>query len=166
MQIAECPNYAVSNRGRVLNIARDTYLAQRETDEGSLRVSMFERGQQKDFYVHHLVYRAFFGPLREGDHLMHLDGDKHNNTPENLRFRRRPRVTNRESYPLLDLEEDTGPRHWGRRVMILETGEVFRTVRDLANYIHGDFATIYACLRGERRSHRGLTFAYYTPSEE
>lgn len=165
VQIAECPNYAVSDKGRVLNIARDAYLAQRETEEGHLRVTMHERGRQQDFLVHHLVYRAFFGPLEPGNHIMHLDGNKQNNTPENLRHRRRPRILRDESHPLDDPDEETSPRHWGRRVILIETGEVFRTVRDLADYIGGDFATIYACLRGERKSHLGYSFGYYTKED-
>lgn len=160
IQIELCPNYAVSNRGRVLNISRDIYISQRETEEGTLRVSLYDRGRQQDFYVHHLVYEAFYGKLEDGNQIVHLDGDKKNNTPENLRHRKRMRKIKEGNHPLAEGEE-TNPRHWGRKVMILETGEIFRTVRDCADYINADYSTIYACLRGERRSHRGFTFQYY-----
>jgi hypothetical protein len=49
----------------------------------------------------------------------------------------------------------------GSAVRIIETDEVFRTARDCANYIGGDYGSIYACLRGDRRSHMGFTFEYH-----
>jgi len=47
-----------------------------------------------------------------------------------------------------------------RRVKIIETGQVFLTVESCARYIGGDVSSIYRVLRGERISHKGLTFQY------
>lgn len=47
-----------------------------------------------------------------------------------------------------------------KAVRIKETGKVYLSARKAAEAIGGDFATIFACLRGERRSHMGYTFEY------
>ena len=48
-----------------------------------------------------------------------------------------------------------------RKVRIVETGDIFLTVENCAKYIGGDPSSIYRVLRGERISHKGLTFEYY-----
>ena len=54
--------------------------------------------------------------------------------------------------------EITPPRV--RRVMVNESGMVFRTIGDCAEYIGGHPSSIYRVLRGERPSHLGYTFKY------
>lgn len=39
----------------------------------------------KIVYVHRLVYEAFKGEIPEGLEIDHIDGNKHNNNPDNLR---------------------------------------------------------------------------------
>ena len=51
-------------------------------------------------------------------------------------------------------------------VKVKETGEVYRGVRRCADEIHGDFGTIYACLRGERKTHQGFTYEYVEDEEK
>lgn len=46
----------------------------------------------------------------------------------------------------------------GRRVKIVETGQEFDTVRELAEAISGNATSVYAVLRGMQKSHRGFTF--------
>ena len=160
VEIDGYPNYAVSDAGNVLNLERETILTPRDSSDGGLRVALSHEGQVRDFYIHHLVARAFFRVVDPRDQVLHWNGDKTDNRPENLRFRKRQRIIPEYSRPENELLFEDN-RRWGRKVLIKETNEVFRTVRDCANYIEGDYATIYACLRGERRTHRGFTFEYY-----
>lgn len=151
VEIEGYPNYAVSNLGRVANLQRDTLLRLRPNDEGYLRVSLSSEGIVRDFYVHRLVAAAFFTGYDPREQVIWWDGNVENNTVENLRLRKRERfIPTREIRP-----------RTGRSVRIRETGDVFRTARDCANYIDGDYGSVYACLRGDRRSHMGYTFEYY-----
>ena len=147
-EIEGFPNYMVSTFGRVYNSSTHVYLKGRPTQQGYLRVVI----AGKDQYIAQLVAKAFFGAFRHGMHVSHVNGDKNNNSTVNLRLRAGMRRVddNRENH-----------REWGRRVRIVETGEVFRTVRDCANYIGGDYGSIYAVLRGKRNHHQGFTFEYY-----
>lgn len=159
IEIEGYPNYAVSNDGQVMNVITDTVLSLRPNDRGYLRVRLSNEGTVREFYVHKLVGRAFFNfPLEE--QTIHYDGDQYNNSISNLRLRKRIQMDT-GTRPLRGMERSEYHRQWGKRIIIIETAEVFRTVRDCANYINGDYSSIYACLRGDRRSHRGYTFEYF-----
>ena len=43
-------------------------------------------GKTRSRYVHHLVAEAFLGPRPDGKDLDHIDGDRRNNRPDNLRY--------------------------------------------------------------------------------
>jgi hypothetical protein len=147
------PNYAVSNLGQVVNIKRDRVLLPRPNDEGHLRVSLSHEGQVRDFYVRRLVAAAFFTDYDSRQQVFHWNDDKEDNTADNLRLRKQERLS-RNSF--LSTRKQTG-----RQVEVVETGDVYRTARDCARYIGGDYGSVYACLRGDRRSHMGYTFRYY-----
>lgn len=146
------PNYAVSNLGNVANINRGEMLQPRPNDEGYLRVSLSNLGQVKDFYVHRLVAAAFLRGYDSRYQIKPVNGDLNDCRVENLYIHRQARF-------------NMAPRRirvTSQKVQVVETGMVFRTARDCADYIGGDYGSIYACLRGERRSHMGLTFVNYS----
>jgi len=149
------PNYAVSNYGSVINVKTDQVLKNRPDAKGYLRVSLSNRGIVRDHYIHQLVAKCFFGRFEDGAQINWVNGDITDNFTGNLRLRKRARQD------ILHMAPPRQPKAWGKRVRIIETGQVFRTVRDCARYIHGDYSSIYACLRGIRRSHRGYAFEYY-----
>jgi len=85
-------------------------------------------------------------------HIEHKDGDKTNNYHLNLRFgNNRGLGQYRPRQPSLQY----------RRVIIVETGEIFRTVRDCARYLKTQPSSIYKVLRGERDTHLGYTYSYH-----
>jgi hypothetical protein len=146
------PNYAVSDMGRVANIKRDELLKLRPNDEGYLRVSLSHLGQVRDFYVHRLVAAAFLAEYDPRQQVIPVNGDIEDCRVTNLHLRRQPRP---EDMPIRRIRQTSRP------VLVNETGDVYRTARDCADYIGGDYGSIYACLRGERRSHMGYTYSYY-----
>lgn len=168
VEIEGFPNYAVSNRGRVVNLETDMVLTQRPHEKGYMRVALYNRGARRDIYVHQLVAKAFFARFRHGEHIEHVNGDHSDNRPENLRKRKQRIAEIHEALESrrLQMVTDEAYRAWGKRVMILETGDTFRTVRDCANYIGGDYSSIYRCLRNERGSHMGYTFEYQLTGDD
>lgn len=150
--IKNYPDYAVSNYGRVFNLTHDREVKGRPSPYGGLRVSLSRGGEVTDFYIHHLVAQAFMSGWRPTIHISHRDGDKTNNYHLNLKF-----GNNRG---LGQYRHDQPDVHY-RRVMIVETGEVFRTVRDCARYLKTQPSSIYKVLRGERDTHLGYTFKYH-----
>jgi NUMOD4 motif len=145
------PNYEVSNMGRVVNIKRGALLTPRPNEDGYLRVSLSCDGVVKDYYLHRLVAAAFMINYDPRQQVIPVNGDLEDCRADNLHLRRQARFT-------------MAPRRiraTGRKVVVVETGDVYRTARDCADYIGGDYGSVYACLRGERRSHMGYTYQYY-----
>jgi hypothetical protein len=130
-------------------------LRYRPDAKGYLRVSLSNEGIVRDHYVHQLVAKCFFGRFEEGEQMNWVNGDITDNFVGNLRLRKASRQAILDRAPVRD------SRAWGKRVRIPETGAIYRTVRDCADHIRGDYSTIYACLRGDRKSHRGYTFEYW-----
>lgn len=153
MAVDGYPNYAVSNLGNVVNIKRDRLLLPRPNDEGHLRVSLSDGGVVRDFYVRRLVAAAFFSDYDPRQQVFHWNDDKEDNTVDNLRLRKRDRLS---ANSFTSRRKQTG-----RPIEVVETGAVYRTARDCARFIGGDYGSVYACLRGERKSHMGFTFRYH-----
>lgn len=105
----------------------------------------------RQFYIRRLVAQAFLPNYREGAIVKNVNGDLTDNSVKNVYVR------GYDTVPIRRRRQ--GP--WGKPVQIVETAEVFKSARDLARYIGGDFTSVYKVLRGERRSHMGYTFRYY-----
>lgn len=149
------PNYSVSNFGEVKNVRTGLLLSHRPDAKGYLRVSLSNCGIVRDHYIHQLVAKCFFGRFEDGAQINWVNGDITDNFVGNLRLRKVARQAILDRAPIRD------SRAWGKRVRIPETGAIYRTVRDCANHIRGDYSSIYAVLRGDRKSHRGYTFEYW-----
>lgn len=148
------PNYAVSNLGEVHNIKFGREVRARSNAQGYLRVELSEKGVPKQFYVHQLVAQHFVEGWRPGMHVRHNDENRTNNRADNLSIRN-ARIA--EEY----IPQRRGRPPRGRRVQIVETGEVFLSARDAARYIGGDYSSIYRCIRQPWSTHRGYHFKYY-----
>lgn len=88
--------YEVSDDGQVRsidklskhgNVIKGRILKPGHNQKG-YRIVTFSRpgGVRKSYPVHRLVAEAFIGPLPEGWHTMHIDGDNTNNVVSNLRY--------------------------------------------------------------------------------
>ena len=150
-EIEGFPNYAISNKGRVINLKRNQYLSPRVNSYGKLRVVLYREGERFDLYVHRLLARAFLTAYEEGTFVYHNDKDGQNNIPENLVLPSGHKRGLLKSHP-----SDPGSR-W---VIINEAGERFRNVGALAQFLRTDPTCIFRVLRGERRSHLGYTFEF------
>ena len=65
----------------------------------------------------------------------------------------------RPSYGMQGKKNPKAGRH-GRPFMIVETGEIFKTLEECAKEINGNNRHINDCLRGRQRTHRGYHFKY------
>jgi hypothetical protein len=150
VEVADYPNYVVSNYGEVLNRKTGKKLAASPNSEGHLRVALSHRGRVRQFYIRRLVAQAFNPHYRDGAVVKNVNGDQTDNRVTNVSVRLHDHRPIRR-----DRQEP-----WGKPVRIKQTGQVFKSVRDLARYIGGDYSSIYRVLRGERRSHMGYSFEF------
>lgn len=156
-QLAEFPDYAVSSRGKVKSLRYDRLLAARPNSYGHQRIVLYKEGVRYDLYIHHLVAATFATGWEPGTQIRHADEDKSNNDIYNLRFPAGKRMGQLIKNPKVP---------GVRRVKIIGTTHVFRTVEDCARYLGGDPSSIYRVLRGDRLSHRGYSFEYLEGHDE
>lgn len=77
-------NYEVSNLG---NVRRGGHkLAPVLGADGYHSVRLYYSGLGKRFRINRLVCEAFHGTPFDGAHAAHIDGDRHNNSADNLRW--------------------------------------------------------------------------------
>lgn len=155
-QIPDFPDYAISDLGNVKNLKFDRPLHPRENSYGSQRVVLMRDGERHELYVHHIVAAVFVTGYVPGTRIKHRDDNNSNNDVTNFRF------TNGRG--LGQRAKNLIPPTY-RRVRIVETGEVFRTVENCARHLGGDPSSIYRVLRGDRLSHKGYTFEYVEETE-
>lgn len=153
-EIKGFPGYAISNYGVVLSLAQNRKLKGRPNSQGYLRVTLWQEGVKREMYIHQLVGQAFFGDWHDGMQIKHENGDKANNRVDNLRLRMRRTADDKDFNPTYKYAA------YGRGVRIVETGETFRSVREAAVYVGGDYTSIYKVLRGQRLSHMGYRYEY------
>lgn len=143
-------DYAVSSHGRVKNIRLNHILSPRPNSYGRTRVSLRKEGKNYEFTVARLVAAAFLDSFLPRYRIKLVEGNSDH--VKNIRFYGDHRL----GRPIKNI-----PQVKYRHLRVVETGMVFRTVEDCANYLKTDKTVIYRVLRGERPHHRGLTFEFF-----
>lgn len=82
--IQDSPTYQVTPDGRVFNVSG--YLMKSYSVSGyrAIKLCLSPDSPRTTYLIHRLVYEAHVGPIPEGYHVRHKDGQKANNTLENL----------------------------------------------------------------------------------
>jgi hypothetical protein len=150
-EIEGFPDYAVSNHGRVKSLRFNRLLKPRGNSYNLLRVTLYQDRKHKEFYVHHLVAAAFIDGYIPGKQVRHRDAGNDENNVYNLKFQQGQRMGRLISDP-------PAPRF--RRILVEETGMIFDTIHDCAEFLGAQTSSIYRVLRGERPHHLGYKFRY------
>ena len=78
--------YKVSSDGNIWSEYTRKFLSAGLSNNGYLVVSLSKKGISKTFKVHRLVAEAFLPEYAEGLVVNHIDGNKQNNSVDNLEF--------------------------------------------------------------------------------
>lgn len=159
--INDFPNYEVSTYGRVRNKKTGYIIRQLLGSNGYFSVRIRKHSgdcEKPSRLVHRLVAEAFLGGNHPNLQVNHKDGNKQNNNVKNLEWcTRKENSQHAMSMGLFDPMPPDPPK---RKVKIVETGEVFNSIRECANTLNVAEQHIWACLNGKRQTRNGLHFEY------
>lgn len=142
--IDEFPDYQVSSEGRVRNVRTGRVLTPSWV-QGCKVVPIRRENRPKNHYVHRLVAMAFIRPDIEGLQVKFVNGDKNDCSTRNLRVTdfRAPK-----------------PRATGRKILVVETGDIYNSVQQCADAINGRREGIYSVLSDRAWTYKGYHFQY------
>lgn len=155
MPIENFPNYEVSNCGKVRNTKTLRVLKPKSGHEYA-RVTLYNKNGAFDKSIHRLVAETFM--LDDYDETLdvnHKDGFKYNSDVNNLEWC--TRSENLRHAFRTGLKKPSGP-NGVQKIRIVETGDVYNSIRACARSINGSQAHISRCLNGERETHKGYHF--------
>ena len=116
---------------------------------GYKHVCLCNDGKCQSKKVHRLIAEAFVPPY-SGEQVNHIDGDKLNNSIENLEW-----CTGSENM----LHAYHNGLHSGATpVILVELGIQFPTIEEAARFVNGKHSGIRRCLTGRNKTHRGFHF--------
>ena len=142
--------YEVSNTGKVRNRKNGYELAKFQNRFGYITVCLNRDGKAIQQKVHRLVAEAFIPNPKNKPQVNHKNGNKADNTVENLEW-----VDQSENM----LHASRNGLRNTHKVMIVETGQVFPNITDCARAINGFDADIHRCIFGTKsKTHKGYHF--------
>lgn len=137
------PCYNGSSEGRIMNVRTQRILTPVENPDGTLRVCLQKNGQQYHRKVHRVIAETFLGE-HPGMDVRHRDRDRSNNRVDNLYW------TNR-SETIQDAYERGSKRPYQSiAIKVIETGEVYDSIKSCAIAMGCDPSYIRRHLAGER----------------
>ena len=156
-------NYEVSNQGRIrsLNYRRTgkvQVLKSRVNSSGYLTVRLCKDGKTKMCYVHRLVAFTFIpndNPTEKTE-VNHISEVKTNNRVENLEW------CNREQNINHGTRTERSAETKSKKVICLETGEVFDSINDVQRKLGLDQSHISKCCNGKQQTCGGYHWMHYS----
>ena len=130
--------YKISNKGRVLSLRKDNILKPIDS-HGYKYVHLCNKyHKRKNKSVHRLVCEAFIDNPNNLPEINHIDGNKANNSVDNLEWCT-PAQNSYHRANILNRNK--------RKVYCIETKQTFNSIKEAANYYHKTTAPLIAVLR-------------------
>lgn len=123
--------------------------------DGYLYVDLYKDGKQKHKRIHRLVAEAFLEPQKDKV-VNHIDGNKINNRYTNLEW-----VTPKEN----STHASENGLYKTRPIKIVETGEIFDSVKECAKALRVHPSDINHAISGSKKFRQDLSFEYVADDE-
>lgn len=149
------PNHEFSSYGKIRNKKTGYILKGCIDKDGYVIVSI---GNVDNLRVHRLICEVFHGePIGERNQVNHINSDRQNNHASNLEWVT-PRENTIHGYLYGNLDPSIGLERAlevnRKSVRIIETGQIFESVKECANYLGVPPTNVSRCLVGIRKGQR------------
>ena len=149
--------YSVSSLGRVRNNDTGDILKPHEIKGGYLRVNLYPRGNSRNGAKRRLVHRVVAFAFLHDTYIdgvttdvNHINGDKHNNTVENLEWCTREYNNN----------YGTRIERMNKKVYCLELHKIFPSIREASRQLGLYQESVSRCCNGIYKTSGGYHFKY------
>lgn len=149
--------YAVTMTGRVWSYKSQKFLKPRNSGRGYMIVMLYKDGESKNFYIHKLVAETYIPNPDNKPHVGHIDDNPKNNCWDNLYF---TTALNNNNYG-----KHAKSCHGAKKVICVETGQVFRTVSEAAEKMSLSKGSISDVCNGKRKTTGGYRFKFVKECE-
>ena len=167
--ILSFPDYTITEHGDVYG-KTDNLLKTDITHDGYYRVTLYKNNKPTHCPIHRLVAESFIPNPGNKPTVNHIDGDKSNNSVQNLEWCTHSENSKHAFDHGLNrchlTDEDrrkagkTKAERYSKPVRVIETGDVYPSASECARINGLDGGNISACCNGNRRSHHGLHFEW------
>ena len=148
--IRDHPSYEISIKGDVRRKDTTIFLKP-QFNNGHYKVKL----DGKTEYISKLVADAFLTKEKDKDYIRHLDNNPLNNDVSNLKWSTKREI--QKSYYGLGINAPGGNEK-PKKIKIVETGDIFPSIRSCARHVHGAPNGIRRCLKGELKTYKGFTY--------
>lgn len=171
-KVSDFINYSISDNGRLRNDKTGRILKGSLDTDGYSQVILCDKNRRKSIKIHKLVAQAFIPNIEKKPQVNHKDGNKLNNTVNNLEW-----VTNQENQDHFWRELNNDAHKENRRrshigkgllsdnpnskaVIRIDDGKIFNTIKEAAEEIGVNYTHIGEVCRGSRKSCGGYRWSY------
>lgn len=152
-------NYLVSDHDRVKKKSTGKILVSTYDSREYPAVTLIDSDGQHTKTVHRLVAETFIPNVLNKRTVNHIDGNKRNNHISNLEWNTSSENL-KHAYAIGLKKRPDNSGNPKRRVMIIETGEIFNSIGECARAINGYQSHICNCLSGRYKTHKSYHFKY------
>ena len=145
------PNYEAGSEGDIRNAKTKRVLKKQVGTRGYEKVTVYKDNKPHDKRVHRLIAEAFYGEHDSLD-VDHINGNKLDNRVENLEWCTRKENARRA----FEIGLREAPRKI--RIRVIETGEVYDSIRECERYTDCAQSEICKYFKGERPHVKGYHF--------
>ena len=148
--------YAISNKGVLINVKNGKKLKTSINKNGYLEVQLSTNGMRKSYRIHRLVALMFLNNEENKPYVNHKDGNKLNNSVDNLEW-----CTAKEN----DIHaRNTGLKLQNKPIKAIhidtEYSICFESLSECARYFSTNKGTIHRVLSGKRNKYKNFQFIY------
>lgn len=149
--------YAITMTGRVWSYKSKKFLKPEKNRDSYMYVGLYKDGKRKAFKLHRLVAETYIPNPDNKPHVGHIDDNPKNNCWDNLYWTNALNNNNYGSH----LRGCKG----AKKIICLETGQIFRTTREAAEEMGLDSSNISKVCNGKRKTCHGFHFEFIKESD-